>query len=213
MTSKNLLRGGMLLMLALMMAISGCTFRDAPPWDDDDWGKGDKKMMAGDWAEQDSLIALRQRVEDLERRTAANEELAEQANLTAEKALACCRKDYTVIMTEEIYFDLNKFQVRPDDYPALDRVAAKMKEDPDLIAECKGHTDGLGATDYNIVLGQKRADAARMYLVNKHNIALGRISIRTFGEEAPIATNDSEQGRSKNRRVSIDVLGFVMDEE
>ncbi|GAB4321438.1 MAG: hypothetical protein Kow0074_12390 [Candidatus Zixiibacteriota bacterium] len=209
MTRKNLLRGGMLLMLALMVAVSGCTFRDAPPWDSEDWGDGGTKMKQGNWAEKDSLDALRRRVDDLEKRTTANEELAEKANTTAEKALACCRKDYTVIMTEEIYFDFNKFNIRPDDYPALDRVAAKLKEDPDLIAECKGHTDGVGATDYNIVLGQKRADAARMYLVNKHNISLGRISIRTFGKDAPVASNDTEEGRSKNRRVTIDVLGFV----
>jgi len=213
MTSKNLLRGGMLLMLVSMVAISGCTFRDAPPWDGDDWGHdGGKKMMSdGDWADSDSLEALRRRVADLERRTTANEELAQQANMTAEKALKCCRKDYTVLMTEEIFFDFNKFDIRSEDYAALDRVAEKMKSDPDLIAECKGHTDGVGATDYNIVLGQKRADAARMYLVDKHNIALGRLSIRTFGKDAPIATNDSDEGRSKNRRVSIDVLGFAAE--
>jgi len=118
-------------------------------------------------------------------------------------------KDYTVIMTEEIYFDFNKFDIKASEIPALDRVAEKLKSDPDLIAECKGHTDGIGGTDYNIVLGQKRADAARMYLIDKHGINMGRIAIRTFGEDAPIASNDEDGGRAKNRRVTIDVLGFA----
>jgi outer membrane protein OmpA-like peptidoglycan-associated protein len=48
-----------------------------------------------------------------------------------------------------------------------------------------------------------------MYLIDKHNIAMGRIAIRTFGKDAPIASNDEEAGRAKNRRVTIDVLGFA----
>ena len=129
--------------------------------------------------------------------------------MTAEKALKCCRKDYSVVMTEEIYFDFNKFNVKASETAALDRIAAKLKGDPDLICECKGHTDGVGNVDYNIVLGQKRADAARMYLIDKHNIAMGRVAIRTFGKDAPVASNDTEDGRAKNRRVTVDVLGFV----
>jgi outer membrane protein OmpA-like peptidoglycan-associated protein len=198
---------GTAMVVLLIAGLSGCTFRDAPPWDEDEMKT---KMVDEDWAKKERVDGLEERVAKLEQRADDNAKAAEEARMTAEKALKCCRKEYDVVMTEEIYFDFNKFNVRADDYPALDRVAAKLKEDPDLICECKGHTDGIGNVDYNIVLGQKRADAARMYLINKHNIAMGRIAIRTFGEDAPVATNDTEQGRAKNRRVTIDVLGFAM---
>jgi outer membrane protein OmpA-like peptidoglycan-associated protein len=197
---------GAALLVLLVAGLSGCTFRDAPPWDE----KDKDMMVEKDWATNQRVDSLEMRVAGLEDRVEETAKVAEEARVTAEKALKCCRKDYEVVMTEEIYFDFNKFTVRPDDYPALDRVAAKLKEDPDYICECKGHTDGIGNADYNIVLGQKRADAARMYLIDKHNIDMGRIAIRTFGEEAPVAPNDTEAGRQKNRRVVIDVLGFAM---
>jgi len=212
MTRKSVvLLAGLSLMLLMMAMVSGCAFRDTPASSAPCWGTGDTEQatMAMNAADKDSLSALRRRVDMLEKRVDDNAKLADQANMTAQKALKCCRGDYTVVATEMINFDFNKFTIRTEDYPALDRVAAKLKEDPDLKAECIGNTDGVGSVDYNIVLGQRRAEAARSYLINKHNIDAGRIAIRTMGKEAPVATNDTEQGRFENRRVKIDVLGFT----
>lgn len=212
MTRKSVvLLAGLSLMLLMMALVSGCAFRDTPVSSAPCWGTNDTEQatMAMNAADKDSLNALRRRVDMLEKRVDDNAKLADQANMTAQKALKCCRGDYTVIMSEEIHFDFNKFTIRSEDYAALDRVAAKLKEDPDLKAECIGNTDGVGSVDYNIVLGQRRAEAARSYLINKHNIDAGRIAIRTMGKDAPVATNDTEQGRFENRRVKIDVLGFT----
>jgi outer membrane protein OmpA-like peptidoglycan-associated protein len=145
----------------------------------------------------------------LERKIGDVGKIADQANTTAEKALKCCRKDYTVLLTKEINFDFNKFDLRPDARAILDTVAMKLQSDPDLIAELGGNCDSVGTVDYNIVLGQKRADAARMYLVSQHRINFGRLAIRTFGKTSPIATNESDVGRASNRRVSIDILGYA----
>lgn len=194
------------LVVILVPLFAGCAWRG--PMSDCDTASEKQPVYVEPEVTQAEYDALADRVAELERRMAANEELAQEAMTTADKALKCCRKDYTVVMTEEIYFDFNKFDVKTESYPALDRVAEKLKSDPDLIAELAGHTDGVGTSDYNIVLGQKRADAARQYLISRHNIALGRVALRTFGKDAPIASNDSDQGRSKNRRVTIDVLGF-----
>jgi outer membrane protein OmpA-like peptidoglycan-associated protein len=198
-----------LVVLVVIPFVAGCAWRG--PIDDEGYGYsgGDGQVYVEADVTQDEFDSLEGRVSDLETRVTANENLAEQANATAEKALKCCRKDYTIILTEEIYFDFNQFSIRAADEAALDRVAGKLKADPDLIAEISGHTDGVGTTDYNIVLGQKRADAARQYLISKHQLNLSRLAIRTFGKDAPIATNDAETGRSKNRRVTIDVLGFA----
>ncbi|MBI5867356.1 MAG: OmpA family protein [candidate division Zixibacteria bacterium] len=111
-------------------------------------------------------------------------------------------------MTRSIEFDFNKYDIRADARPILDTVAMKMASDPDYMCELGGNCDGVGSTDYNIVLGQKRADAARGYLVSYGKINLGRMQIRTFGKDAPIATNDTDAGRQKNRNVTINILSY-----
>ena len=153
--------------------------------------------------------SLRRRLDDLERRMSDVAKTADEANATAQKALKCCRKEYEVIMTREIYFDFNKYDIRADARPILDTVAMKLASDPDYMAELGGNCDGVGTTDYNIVLGQKRADAARGYLVSNGHINLGRMQIRTFGKDAPVATNDTDAGRQKNRRVTINILSYA----
>ena len=153
--------------------------------------------------------SLRQRMSDLERRLGEVAKTADDARTTAEKALKCCRKDYTVLETKDIYFDFNKYDLRPDARATLDTVAMKLASDPDYIAELGGFCDSVGTSDYNIVLGQKRADAARMYLVNEKKINLGRLAIRTFGKTSPIESNSTDKGRAMNRRVSIDILGYA----
>jgi len=203
-----------LAILFLSPFVGGCAF-NCPSEVTEGWRESAgttearAKTQTQDGASQSDLDDLRNRIADLERRLAANEQLAEDAMNEAEKALKCCRHEYTVLSTEEVYFDFNKYDIKSEYYDDLDRVGEKLKADPDLICEIGGHCDAIGGTDYNIVLGQKRADAARQYLISKHQINLGRIAIRTFGKDAPIATNDSDQGRSKNRRVTIDVLGFA----
>lgn len=199
---------GLALVAVVAVGLTGCALNCPPTEESAPRGK-DPKVATGDWAGKEDLEALKRRVAELERRADETHALADRANMTAEKALKCCRKEYAVIMTEEIYFDFNKFNIRADAEPVLARVADKLKSDPDLIAELHGHTDGIGGVDYNIVLGQKRADAARMWLIERHGINMGRLAIRTFGKDAPVASNDDDGGRQKNRRVTIDVLGFA----
>jgi outer membrane protein OmpA-like peptidoglycan-associated protein len=190
--------------------LAGCAFQECPPVEEPTGRTETGVTGTSTGAGQVDVSGLESKISDLERRLAENEKLANQANTTAEKALKCCRKDYTILATEEIYFDFNKSNIRAEDYAKLDRVAEKLKSDPDLIAEMGGYTDSVGTSDYNIVLGQKRADAARSYLVSKHNINYGRLAIRTFGREAaanaPASTVDK---RLHDRRVTIDVLGYA----
>ena len=201
---------GLAVLVLVAPFLAGCAFQECPPVEETtrrtETGVSGGQAGAG----QVDVSGLESKINDLERRLAENEKLAGQANTTAEKALKCCRKDYTILMTEEIYFDFNKYNIRSEDFAKLDRVAEKLKSDPDLIAEVGGYTDSVGTSDYNIVLGQKRADAARSYLVSKHNINYGRLAIRTFGREAaanaPAATVDK---RLHDRRVTIDVLGYA----
>jgi len=94
--------------------------------------------------------------------------------------------------------------------PLLDR-AVELLEKYDGKIELHGHTCSLASKAYNMDLGLRRAQAVKTYLKNK-GIAENRISIKSFGEDAPKFTNMSESGRSLNRRVEILVHGF-MDEQ
>lgn len=196
-----------------ILMLSGCAFQARNPVECGiGGGPSGRPAMGGpaqDPCQAPCVDSLRQRMADLERKLGDVSKTADDARATAEKALKCCRKDYTVLETKEIYFDFNKYDLRPDAKATLDTVAMKLASDPDYISELGGFCDSVGTTDYNIVLGQKRADAARMYLVNEHKINLGRLAIRTFGKTAPIEPNSTDKGRAKNRRVSIDILGYA----
>ncbi|MBI3872984.1 MAG: OmpA family protein [candidate division Zixibacteria bacterium] len=215
------------IILCLMACLGGCTFRPPGTECTTSWGEekgtpsnrsaatpSQTRTKAGAPAQaiagNAGLDSLRDKIADLEKRLADNEKLAQDANSTADKALKCCRKDYTILMTEEVYFDFNKYDLTAESKATLDKISAKLKSDPDLIAEMGGHCDSVGTSDYNIVLGQKRADAARQYLVGTGSINYGRLAIRTFGREAAANTPKADvTSRKKDRRVTIDILGYA----
>ena len=101
-----------------------------------------------------------------------------------------------------ITFDFNKTTLRADSEGVLQRVLALLQSDVPLAVEVQGHTDNVGRDDYNQTLSQGRADAVKTWLV-AHGIAADRITTRGYGRQQPIATNDSDDGRAKNRRVEL----------
>jgi peptidoglycan-associated lipoprotein len=73
--------------------------------------------------------------------------------------------------------------------------------------EIVGHTDRTGASNYNFLLGEKRANSAKRYLADKFGISLYRMFVVSYGEEKPVAMPDEENASSKNRRVVLQVWG------
>lgn len=86
-------------------------------------------------------------------------------------------------------------------YPSLDRLADWLKSNPDMTIAVVGHTDASGGLDGNIALSRKRALSVRQYLIREHGISPERIEAQGVGYLAPIASNLTEEGRQKNRRV------------
>ena len=101
-----------------------------------------------------------------------------------------------------ITFDFNKTTLRPDSEGALQRIVGVLQADAALAIEVQGHTDNVGGDDYNQKLSQGRADAVKTWLV-AHSIPATRITTKGYGRQQPIAPNDSDEGRAKNRRVEI----------
>jgi outer membrane protein OmpA-like peptidoglycan-associated protein len=114
---------------------------------------------------------------------------------------------YTMVLSDDsVKFALNKWELSPDAQTALTAFAERLKADnKNVYIEVQGHTDSTGASDYNQTLGEERAEAVRANL-NRSGVALNRLSSISYGEEAPVAPNDSREGRAANRRVVLVVL-------
>ncbi len=102
-------------------------------------------------------------------------------------------------------FDFNSAEVKPEYHPLLERVADILRENPSLRIEIQGHTDSIGPEDYNMKLSERRAQAVADYLAS-HGISADRMEVVGVGEADPVASNDTEEGRARNRRVQIKPL-------
>jgi outer membrane protein OmpA-like peptidoglycan-associated protein len=102
-----------------------------------------------------------------------------------------------------IFFDTDKTDLKPESTPTLTEIAQMMKGDPKLAILVVGHTDKQGAYEYNIDLSRRRADAVVKSLAANHGVDAKRLRGAGVGMLAPAASNDSEEGRAKNRRVEI----------
>jgi len=107
------------------------------------------------------------------------------------------------VAVEGIYFDTAKSVLKPESTPALKEVAKLLAADPSLKLWVVGHTDAVGAVDGNMKLSQARAEAVVAALTAAHGVAAARLKGYGVGPLAPVATNDNEDGRSKNRRVEL----------
>lgn len=102
-----------------------------------------------------------------------------------------------------IQFDFDKADIRPESAAQIDQLATLLKKSPRLEVLIVGHTDGQGAFDYNLSLSQRRAQAVVDTLVATHGIDRKRLTPAGAGMAAPIATNRTDEGRARNRRVEI----------
>ncbi|HEX3007452.1 MAG TPA: OmpA family protein [Bacteroidales bacterium] len=101
-----------------------------------------------------------------------------------------------------VLFAFNKADLTPASIKSIEELATILNKYPDTDVLIEGHTDDKGSDDYNLKLSEKRADAVSDYLRNK-NIPASRLRTVGYGEKQPVASNDTEQGRSQNRRVTF----------
>ncbi len=106
-------------------------------------------------------------------------------------------------VTREIRFAFNSADILPDSEPVLREIGVLLGAQPDLELTIEGHTDGVGAAEFNLDLSRRRAEAVKLWLVDRHGIDARRLTTVGYGLSRPVADNDSEAGRASNRRVEL----------
>ena len=113
----------------------------------------------------------------------------------------------TVLSEDRGQFKLGKAELPADATGALDSMVSQLKADKKNVwVEIEGHTDNTGDNVMNEKLGMARAEAVKRYLYEHHQIPLHKINVISYGEEKPVAPNNTRDGRAQNRRVVIKVL-------
>lgn len=109
------------------------------------------------------------------------------------------------VRLNNIFFAPNEYRLKKESYPELNRLVSLVRNEPGASIEISGHTDNSGNKDYNLVLSEKRAIAVKEYLVYM-GIDASRIVVNGYGDQKPVANNNSERGRLLNRRVEFRLI-------
>ena len=109
------------------------------------------------------------------------------------------------LSVNEIHFDYDKSEVKAEFREELAKVAAFLEKMPNVSLDLEGHCDQRGTTQYNLALGQRRADSVKNYLITL-GVSENRLRANTFGEEKLVCTEETEECYAKNRRVSLKVV-------
>ena len=170
------------------------------------------------------------RITEVDQRAGAAEQAAAKANTAAVEAqnsanaahsaatAAGAKADRVEAASRRLVFevvlseDQGNFKFGKTDLPdeakaRLDQLITDLKADPKgIFIELEGHTDNVGSKEYNVKLGQERAEAVKRYLYEAHQVPLHKINVISYGEDKPVAPNNNRDGRAQNRRVVVRIL-------
>jgi len=110
-----------------------------------------------------------------------------------------------VVRLNNVFFDFDKWDLRPESFMELNRVVKLLIENPAIEIEMSAHTDSRGSDEYNITLSENRARSVMEYILAK-GIATNRITSQGYGETKPVVPNDTDENRQLNRRVEFKIL-------
>jgi outer membrane protein OmpA-like peptidoglycan-associated protein len=128
----------------------------------------------------------------------------EAANNIITRDITLTSKGETVVLNHLI-FEQGKAVINPKSFQELDELVAMMKDSPKIEIQLEGHTDNIGNPQANLKLSQERVDAVKKYITAR-GVNKNRVKTKAFGGSQPVAKENTEEARAKNRRVEMRVL-------
>ena len=110
----------------------------------------------------------------------------------------------SVSLGSDFTFNTDSAVVKQQFYPEIERIAGVLKQYPDTVIQVQGHTDNTGTSAHNLTLSRQRAESVKT-LLKKQGVSASRMEIVGFGEQSPIASNSTPEGRAQNRRVELKI--------
>jgi len=148
----------------------------------------------------------RKRAEEEARQKALREENLREESLSEQQAKERMESERSMFENDDIYYEFDSIRLSPEAQEILTQKAAWLRKNPRATVTIEGHCDDRGTNEYNLALGEGRAQSARAFLVDL-GIKDSRLTTISYGEERPIATGQNEEDWAKNRRAH-----FVIEE-
>ncbi|MBT1703045.1 OmpA family protein [Chryseosolibacter indicus] len=143
--------------------------------------------------------------QNLDLRNITADKVIDQKDFNLDPIKVVAVKEDATIALNNVFFDFNKATLKPESFLELNHIAELLKEKAGMQVEIAGHTDAIGSDAFNLTLSEKRAKSVIQYLVSK-GVQKNRLKAQFYGEAKPLDSNDTEEGRQKNRRVEFKIL-------
>lgn len=207
MMKKSLIVFGLVLCLGLL--VTGCAKKKVMLNRDRPSASEEASRLEAERAAREAKEAQELRERELARMKAEEAKKAGggefEKSLVAKKDRGIEGEVYETKLLKDIHFEFDKYDFRQEDQEILKGNAAWLKKNPTTKVQIEGHCDERGTSDYNLALGERRANHVKQFLISL-GIPSDRISIISYGEEKPIDPGHSEEAWAKNRRAHFVVL-------
>lgn len=204
--------GLIVLILCLGLVISGCPKKQVVKEEPSSQKAGESaaekaKREAEEKAkaEKEAEAAKMREQEAKEQAQREQEKKELEQSLQAKKTPGIEGEVFESSMLKDIHFDFDKYDIRPEDAEILKGNAAVLQKNPTVKIQIEGHCDERGTSEYNLALGERRANSAKKYLVSL-GIAESRVSTISYGKEKPLDPGHNKEAWAKNRRDHFIIL-------
>ncbi len=188
------------LLIAVTVLLAACR-RDPPP-PPEPVGPSPEEI---EQARQDSIEAARQAEEEARRAEAERRAEEERRRLNAERQARGTLAEVRDALTRMVHFEYDQSRITSEAEQLLREKVEILRSNPDVTVRLEGHADERGSTEYNLALGQRRAESAKEFMVG-FGIEPSRIRTISYGEERPLVDQSNERAWAQNRRVEVVVL-------
>ena len=198
----------LILVLCLGLILSGCPKKTVPISEpsaqkSEDAARLEAEKAAREKAEREAREKAEARIKEEAAKREKEKEF--EKSLVAKKQPGIEGEVLESKLLKDIYFDFDKYEVRPQDIGILKENAALIMKSPTLKIQIEGHCDERGTAEYNLALGERRANSAKKYLVSL-GIPADRLSTISYGKEMPLDPGHTEEAWAKNRRGHFIIL-------